>query len=52
MYLAVCQFLSASWQAEQRVPYLIYIIIIIIVVTFYHFYARYLHLYTWNKPCF
>ena len=28
------------------------IIIIIIVIISCHLYARYLQLYTWNKPCF
>ena len=27
------------------------IIIIIIIIISYRFYAGYLHLYTWNKPC-
>jgi hypothetical protein len=26
-------------------------IIIIIIIISYHFHARYLQLYTWNKPC-
>ena len=30
-------------------PYIIIIIIIIIIISY--FYARYLHLYSWNKPC-